>query len=334
MTKILICYITDDRRHFTFPHFINMLNNSLQKQNWELLILTHSNDSDFYIEKLKKLETVDEVESTPPLLQNITYNIININSNNSNNYMEKINFAILYAEEKHIPFIMKCDNDIFLKSQTLDYMINNLELLNSSNNLTLGPVITTGIPTIEYFKNNFFDMDSIEILNKLFLKTIFSNNNVADYSHLNNYTINSNNWDKEEFFNSVEKADYYYKGIHPIRLNDEANDFVNNYVIENKSRFLKNYQLKIIDNDRSPYLCNNVFCIKTDIYKNIVNDNTLFVDYFDEVPINKYCWKNNMKHLFIENGFAIHMYYNWRQNYIEYEKLFCDRFFGVADEGI
>ena len=39
--QLLIFYLTDDRRHFTFPKFIEMLNSSLKKDQWKLLILTH-----------------------------------------------------------------------------------------------------------------------------------------------------------------------------------------------------------------------------------------------------------------------------------------------------
>jgi hypothetical protein len=82
-----------------------------------------------------------------------------------------------------------------------------------------------------------------------------------------------------------------------------------------------------IDDDNSPYLCNSIFCIKTDTYTQILSDKSLYVDAFDEVCVNKYCWNNNMNHLFVKNGYAIHMYYNWKVNHIEYEKQFCDAFF-------
>jgi hypothetical protein len=312
MTKLLIFYLTDDRRHYTFPHFLNMLNKSKQKENWELLVLTHCNDNEFYREKLQEVE-------------NIKNTIVSINE--VNNYMEKVKFAIQYAETNNIRFMMKFDNDVFLKSQVLDYMIDHLELLNQSNNLTLSPTITSGIPGVEYFTQKFLDEETREILNNIFLKTVFSNSYGADYSHLNKHTIEALRWDKNAFFNSVKNADYYYKGMHPIRLNNESLDFLNQYIIKNKKRFLEDHELKIIDTDESPYLCDNNFSIKTDIYKKIINDHSLFVDSYDEVPLNIYCWQNNMKHLFVENGFAIHMYYNWRSNIFEYEKQFCQEFF-------
>jgi hypothetical protein len=222
---------------------------------------------------------------------------------------------------------MKCDNDIFIKGQTLDYMIDNLYLLENNTHLTIGPVLTSGIPGIEYFKEEFLDNEAQKQLENLFLQSNFYNRDGATYDFLNQHTINAREWKKSEYFESVKNMNHYYKGIHPIRINELSLQFLNEYIIKNKQRFLQNNELSIIENDKSPYLCNSIFCIKTEIYKTILLDKSLYVDSFDEVPLNKYAWKNNMNHLFVKNGFAIHMYYNWKNNHIEYEKDFCNQFF-------
>ena len=56
--ELLVFYLTDNRRHFTFPHFIEMLNKSERKNNWKLLILTHTNDCEFYFKQLKSTNIV------------------------------------------------------------------------------------------------------------------------------------------------------------------------------------------------------------------------------------------------------------------------------------
>ena len=50
--------------------------------------------------------------------------------------------------------------------------------------------------------------------------------------------------------------------------------------------------------------------IKTSTWKKIVTDRSLFVDPFDEVPLNRYFRMNNKKLLFINNGFGLHLMYN------------------------
>ena len=309
--ELLIFYLTDNRRHFTFPYFIKMLNNSGKKNKWKLLILTHSNDCNFYIEELQKSD--------------ILYEINNVNE--YDNYLLKVNYACEYAERENIPYVMKCDNDIFIKHQTLDFMIDNLNLLENNRHLTIGPVLTSGIPGIEYFKEEFLDEVAQKDIEQLFLKTHFYDRDGASYEFLNENTLSSDKWEKETFFNNVKSMQHHYKGVHPIRINEESLQFLNTYIINNKERFMKNYELNIINNDDSPYLCNSIFCIKTSTYKQILNNQFLYVDGFDEVPLNKYAWYNNMNHLFVKNGFAIHMYYNWKNNHISHEEDFCNNFF-------
>lgn len=309
--KLLIFYLTDDRRHYTFPHFINMLNESKYKNLWQLMILTHTCDVNFYESHLNK--------------RDLNHIILNVQENN--NYMNKVYIANKFAIQNQIPYMMKCDNDIFLKAETLDYIIDNLHLLENSNHLTIGPVLSSGIPGIEYFKEQFLDPNANETLNNLFLKTQFYDRDGASYNFLNEYTLNSSLWNKNNFFRGVKSMNHHYKGIHPIRINELSLQFLNEYIIANKDKFNQENDLSIINDDDSPYLCNSIYCIKTDVYNEIINDQSLFVDSFDEVPLNKYAWKNNMNHLFIKNGFAIHMYYNWKSNHLEYEKYFCDKFF-------
>jgi hypothetical protein len=59
--------------------------------------------------------------------------------------------------------------------------------------------------------------------------------------------------------------------------------------------------------------------IKTDTYKKIVTDPSLFVDGFEEVALNKYCVRENMKKLYIGNSFTIHPWYNSYPEYLHAE---------------
>jgi len=309
--ELLVFYLSDVSRHYAFPHFIEMINKSHKKNKWKLLIATHTGENNLYIDVLAKYD--------------ISYDIVNVPGDN--NYLRKVNYALTYAKENNIPYIMKCDNDIFIKSQTFDYMIDNLNLLENGNHLTIGPTLTSGIPSIEYFIESFLDEEAITQIKQMFLKTQLYDRDGACYDFLNKHTVRSTEWDKESYFNSVKNMDHHYKGIHPIRFNQEALHFLNAYIMNNKERFMKDYELSIIDNDNSPYLCNSIFCIKTDTYDKIVSDGSLYVDPFDEVPVNKYAWNNNMNHLFVKNGYAIHMYYNWMDHHHHHEYMFCKNFF-------
>ena len=309
--KLTIFYLTDNARHYTFKHFVNLLKSSDKKSEWSLLVLTHSNDQAFYI---------NELEGT-----NIIFDIYNVPQHD--NYMTKVKLAIAYAEQNNTPYLMKCDNDIFITSKTLDYMIDNLSVLDNSKYLTLGPTLSSGIPGIEYFIEQYLSDDERRVLENKFLETTFYNRDGATYDHLNSFTLNSSKWEKNRFFEGVRSMNHHYKGIHPIRINYDAIDYLNSCILNNKGKFFNSNPTSLILNDTSPYLCDSVFCIRRDIYKKIIYDTSLFVDGYDEVPLNKYAWNNSMTHAFVENGFGIHVLYNWYSNLSTYENNFCNMLF-------
>src|SRR3989338_5570813 len=228
--KLLICYLTDFNRHFTFKHYINLLSRSIKKNDWTIMILTHTHDNDFYID----------------ILKNSGINFETINVSPDNNYLKKVNYAVSYASANNIPYIMKCDNDIFLKGETLDYMIDNLHLLDTKQYITLSPVLSSGIPSVEYFKDQFLDENAKNELDALFLKSIFYDRDGASYTFLNKYTLESDKWNRDDFFEGVSKMSHYYKGIHPIRINYDALTFLNKYIIGNKEKFMENKNMNII----------------------------------------------------------------------------------------
>jgi hypothetical protein len=311
--QLLIFYLADAVRHYTFPHFIRLINGSKYKDRWSMLILTCSNDGAFYEAEMAHVD--------------ISYKIVNTDT--YDNYMNKVRCATQFAEMNKIPYMMKCDNDIFLPAATLDYMIDNLHLLDNSKHLTIGPTLSSGIPGVEYFAEQFLSSEDRKTLYDKFLQTPFVDRDGVNYSQLNKFTVQSSVWNKTEYFEGVRNLNHHYLGIHPIRINYDAIDFLNTCILKNKDALLSAVPSSCIRDDSSPYLCNSIFCIKTDTYKSIIYDPSLFVDAFDEVPVNKYAWKHNMNHVFVENGYAIHMLYNWYQNHHAYEHSFCEKLFSV-----
>jgi len=313
--KLLIVYLTDNGRHYTFRHFTKLIDQSAKKADWKILILGHDDDVCFYNNILKQS----------------SFNYESFNFPQEDNYMEKVRFAVRFAKRAGIPYMMKCDNDLFFRGRTLDYMIDNLELLQDTSNLTLGPTLSSGIPTVEYFMNQFLDDNDRLELQKKFIKTPIEDIWGATFVHLNEYTIQATSWNGSAFFDSVKDTTHYYKGIHPVRVNIDAITFLNQIVIRNKSKFYEDRDLSIVRDKKSPYLCNSIFCIRTDIYDIVLSDKSLFVDSFDEVPLNKYAWKIGAAHLFVKNGFGLHMYYNTVPDNRTYEQEFCNSFFDKCE---
>ena len=313
--KLLICYLTNARRHYAFKPFIHFLLQSNRKHEWTLMVMTNDDDCGFYHELLAPLGLNSAVLQV---------------DNTDSNYLDKVRTAALIAQQNRIPYLMKCDNDLFFSGETLDFMLEHLDsTLQSDKHLTLSPILTNGIPTVEYFIRDFMDPIARNGAKCRFMDTVFYARDGVDYTPLNKWTCESttDEWTPTAFFESVRQLPTHYKGVHPVRFNSEANHFINQYVVDHKHDFFGRIPSGLIVGNDSPYLCNSVFCIRIDRYLAILDDPTLFVDGFDEVPLNKYAEKHGMNHVFVENGYALHMMYNWVGNHTEYEKRLCDRLF-------
>lgn len=242
------------------------------------------------------------------------------------NYLIKINDAL----NQPFKYTVKMDEDVFMGPQAWDFLFNNLHVLENDQNVLLTPTLSTGIPTCDDFIKFNLNNKDIRHLHRMFKNTVIKNLWGSDYSQIHNYLQSSLEYNSTEYFNCVKMSSGIFKGIHPVRINFEIVKFINNRIKSNIHKFIENRRFFIKEMNQ-PYFCNTLFAIKTDTYKKIINDPDLYVDGFDEVPINKYRDKNNLKFLYIPNVFGIHILYNtlidmgYKDNIIhKYEEDFYD----------
>lgn len=314
--KVCIFFLTSEQRFEVFPVIIEQLSQIKNISDVQLLVLTNTNDSiDKYKDILVKTHISYDIESIPL----------------DDNYMRKVKFALDFAKRKNIPYLMKHDNDIICPTYLYDFLIENTGILQNEKNLLLTPTLTSGIPTVEQFLYDFCSPQEIQEMHSLFLQYRFGQTWGVDYSHLNKHTVNESTWKAHEFFQSVKEASYFYKGVHPIRLYDKAIYRLNEIILTKKEAILQTRNATLIFDNVSPYFCNSIFLIKTDTYNTIVNSKNLYVDPFDEVPVNRFRDINQMNVVYTQNAAAIHIIYNSIPNNDLYEKNFMHKMFGVTD---
>ena len=311
MSKLLLFYLTNNDRFFVFEKFMDELQKCRYKDAIDLLIVSSESNLEQYRD----------------YTQNIYNNTMCVHVPCPRcDYLPKVRYAIEYAKKNHYEYIMKCDNDVIIPVYTLNYLYESLHLLHS--NLTLSPTLSTGIPSVEYFIEHLFTKDEQNRIRDEFKKCeFFEQGGVFDYRFLNQCTIhNTETWNYQQYFDIMRNImnsypiieptgrtinGYHpaYRGIHPIR-HGWGNELINDYIIQHRDDFFKDKDCSIIyDNN---YLCNMCFIITTENYDKLLNIEQLTIDGCDEVPLNRYAWKYNLRHLIIKNGFAIHITYNWR----------------------
>lgn len=234
----------------------------------------------------------------------IDYEIIYFN-NDRDNYINKIKFAT----SKDNKYSVKLDEDCFFSCFVWDYIIENISILDDSENLLVAPLLSNNIPLVDLFLESFIKDELVKKkVYNLFLNQSMPNGLWGiDYSPLNSVTIGSEKWDIVDYYDSVKCLDTNKKGIHPIRLSAEAQVLLNNYILDNIDRLFSphDFVMKVIDR---PYFTTSTFIIKTSIWKKLLKIKA--EDNFDEIQLNIYKNKYNKKLIYVSNGFGIHTVYN------------------------
>jgi hypothetical protein len=217
------------------------------------------------------------------------------------NYMSKIR----HLAQSELKYSCSMDDDILISSHLWDYIIDNLSILDDENNLFIAPLISNGIPSVDMFIEDFCNAGERNELHSIFLNTHIDNLWGADYQILNK---NRDKWGIG-FYDDIKRIDHYYKGIHPVRVSVDAHKKLSEIICENPNKLMSinNYRLEKL---KFPYFCNSFYFIKTDIWKKIISNESLFRDPYDEVPLNLYMENNDLNMIFVRNGFCLHMAYN------------------------
>lgn len=218
-------------------------------------------------------------------------------------YPQKMSFMSSVETE----YMIKWDEDYFINNYALDYMIENVSVLNE-NNLILAPVTSTGIPTSELFVNDYFEEEDRREIESEILKVSFPNIWGYDYSHLNEFTIGSQFWEGEDFYEASNSINYHYKGINPYRVGSCLQKTINDKILKDPEKIKTYNEFEMVTLNR--YYTNHFFLIKTKEYKKIISDRSLYVDPFDEVPLNRYREIEGKNFIFVKGAFGIHPMYN------------------------
>lgn len=231
--------------------------------------------------------------------------------NKSGSYMDKVRYAANFPST----YSIKADEDTWTSPAVWNYWIENINILDNFDCLTFSPLLSAGIPTVDrYVELLFSEEEQNEVYNLFKAEQFPPNINGADYRPLNQHTVeNGGPWNANNYYRSVAQLNHYYKGIHPMRQSRAAQLRINELTIKHKKEFMNPHGFAVW-RSLYPYLCPQLYSIKTSQWKEIINRKELFADQWDEVPINRIKEQENLRHYFIDGGFGIHIIYNWVGN--------------------
>jgi len=282
--------ILHSRRQFLDLH-MSSLNKCKNKDKFKVFLLTQSNGVDYCNDLCEQYKLNSEV----------------VEFSYHNNFMEKVKFLI--NSDK---YSIRMDEDLFINHHIIDYMIDNIKMLDDV--LLMAPTFITGVPTFDIFYEDYKNLDIFNNINNILQNTIVTetansiNPDRVSYGEYQKTKSFFNLKDNEKLFEEIGKIDYHYRGFHPIRINDSAHNQLIDYVINTNLLFEKHdYNIKTYKYNRYPYYCNHIHFIKNEKWKAAIEE---FGHGFDEVSLNEYRKHYNLDYTFVHHGLCVHFMYS------------------------
>lgn len=233
-------------------------------------------------------------------------------------YLEKV----YLAHKTDCLYSCKLDDDTLLSSHVWDFIIDNLNKINESTPI-IAPILTNGIPSVEFFIEDFLDKEEKEQAFKLLLKGRINPNEWGlNYNPINEKINAMKTWCGREYWDFVSQTNtewlerpvpwhyYHVRGVHPARYSEEYNMFIADCIFKKRDKFFSKQEYSLEEYE-APYFTNNMFVSKTDYWKETLQ---LFDDGFDEGQLTLQKDIDNSKILYVRNGFGIHMAYGMTAN--------------------
>jgi hypothetical protein len=289
--SITLCIIAHSRQH------------NLEKNFRELYNIDNS------LKKSLKIKVFNDFFCNHELISKIQENCKNNNLDFENIILQNyqyFNKSILMSEQP-TEYVIKCDEDIYLTTDGWNKYLYDVENIDWTKTGCYIPLITSGIPSVEFFIDLFMNDKDTEFFRSEFSKVQIPNLWGVNYDHLKYSPENPN-----DFFEQVNQIDHHYKGIHPLRVSIYLQNALVDYILMNPKWKNVNFGNNLID-FKPAYFCNSIYLLPTKFYKEAIEgmkNGKFIMDGFDEVGLNQYISDVNKVFTYNANSVAVHPSYN------------------------
>lgn len=244
-------------------------------------------------------------------------------------YLPKVKIA----QQTECEFSIKWDDDVFINSSVWNYLIENINILNTNSDVSIiSPILSNGIPSVDLFIKDFLTEDEAKKVFNIFLKDgIKKHTNIwgSNFQKVQSYLDVTKEWNADEYWDVVRKTNSTFgtnlpdymsiaKGVHPARFSYDYNKFILDKISNNKDWITgkRDYRIEMYP---TIYFCNNLFATKTSFWK---ESQKLFQDGWDEGQLTLLNEITNKKIGYIRNACGIHMAYGYTEKQKELEANF------------
>lgn len=227
-------------------------------------------------------------------------------------YSNKIKHFIAQYPPNHFRYFIKHDEDLIVSPQTWVRLLTVApQVLKNPLTTLLTINLSTGIPSWYNFGQVFLSKkERKQILSFLAKTKIPGHLWQKDYSPLSNYLKSKTTWQENKYWQKMNTLATPFKGLHPIRIYLYLPFFINSLVLNRFVQFQTQKVSQRINKVKDRYLCNSFFIMEYKLYQKIFEDKSLYLDTYDEIPVNLY--KNRIKghFAFLADSLGVHYLYN------------------------
>lgn len=217
-------------------------------------------------------------------------------------------------------FMIKVDDDIYMSKESWLTFFSEVSKLEDFD--ICSPVISSGIPSVELFLDNYCTVSEARSVRARFERVEFPKSLWGvDYSSLNGqYKIGPS-----QFRNSVSALSTVFKGIHPARIDSESQRMLLDLAFEALDRGRVKNETSIEKSDT--YFCNNIFGIRRQAAWGLLIGTLLGrfrFDGYDELAVNGLLSSKKASNVVVLDCLAVHPSFNSAKNFQELkEEMFA-----------
>jgi hypothetical protein len=219
------------------------------------------------------------------------------------NFMDKISWM---TDESQPEYLIRVDDDCFAPPLVWETLIGLPRLLEDEEVMAVAPCVTNGLPTVDDFRETFLDPDERDELDQIILANPILNKWTIDFSSLAP-AFEEKEWNPDLYYKLLYEHGDDRLGVHPVRFSLDAQQWIAQKVFEHWERFMNPpcVTCEYVRPDTRPYYCNTCFLIKREKYREIITDESLKRDAFEELPFNLYRRKHNKELGFITDAWMM-----------------------------
>lgn len=256
------------------------------------------------------------------------YNLKLFETKPTDNYYNKVFLMLGLAQRHGYTYLLSVDDDILLPPSTLAHLLAGGPRADEQGCGVLAPLLQNGVPSVEIWADTWLSEGERQRVFECFAgsSTRFCDMFLSNFCGPEHETDASREayqlvqnlsapvpWNSYEWYSQVAAIDGSdNKGLHPVRGNETCMELTLELALKYAPEVWRAGMTQdiLVDESRMfPYLCNNVFLIRTDLYDAVIRDPLLYLGGADEVALNRVLAERRLPICLLANSFGIHPAY-------------------------